>query len=441
VVKKNEAFESTATLVGEQPTSGKPLAAVVRVEGAMAHPREIVLSSGKYTIGSARDCSLRIDDRTVSRHHLELEQCPEGVRVHDLGSRNGTFFLGQRVERFTAVFGAQLQVGNVVVHIDVDRSGLETNLAYDRDEYRGLFGASPTMRRLFATLVRLEPALVSVLVEGESGTGKELIARAIHDASRVAQGPFVAVNCGGIARDLVASELFGHKKGAFTHAVDTRRGAFDSADGGTLFLDEIGELPLEVQPNLLRVLEAGELRPVGSDETRRVRVRLVAATNRDLEAEVRQGRFRQDLYFRIAVVKLRVPPLRDHVTDLPVLAQRFASELGAPPLPDAVLAELSSRAMPGNVRELRNAVAAYTVLGVLPAASSGDVPLLDLALSQFVDLGHAYGSQKEAVIERFTAHYLRALLAKTGGNQSRAAEIAGLDRGYVGKLLAKLGMK
>jgi DNA-binding NtrC family response regulator len=441
VAKQSDAFDATASHVGAHLLGGRPLVALARVEGALADPRQLSLASGTYVVGSAPDCALRIEDRTVSRHHLELEPCAEGVRVRDLGSRNGTFFLGQRMERFTAVFGAQLQVGNVTLRIDVDRTSLDEGAVFDGDRYRELAGSAPPMRRLFATLVRLEPSLVTALVEGESGTGKELVARAIHDASQVSSGPFVAVNCGGIQRELVASELFGHKKGAFTHAVETRKGAFESADGGTLFLDEIGELPLDVQPTLLRVLESGELRSVGSDDVRRVRVRVLAATNRDLEAESRQGSFRQDLYFRLAVIKLKVPALRERAVDIPLLAQKFAAELGLAELGPGVLAELASRAYPGNVRELRNAVAAYSVLGVVPPASSGDVAILDLALSQFVDLNNTYASQKEAIIDRFTAHYLRALMGKTGGNQSRASAIAGLDRGYVGKLLAKLGMK
>ncbi|NUO51113.1 MAG: sigma 54-dependent Fis family transcriptional regulator, partial [Polyangiaceae bacterium] len=388
--------DADATLSLSDAGAAGALGAVVRVEGAHAEPKELALSRGTYIVGSGEDCALRIDDRTVSRRHVELSACAEGVRIRDLGSRNGTFYLGQRIDDFTAVFGARLTLGNVTLSIDVDRRSLEEAPIYDGDEYRGMYGTSQPMRRLFATLTRLETSLVTVLVEGESGTGKELVARAIHEGSPVASGPLVAVNCGAIARELIASELFGHKKGAFTHAVDARRGAFESADGGTLFLDEIGELPLDVQPTLLRALESGEIRPVGGDDVRRVRVRVVAATNRDLEDEVQRGRFRQDLYFRLAVVRLRVPPLRERPSDFAELTRRLAAELGVPPPPVEVLGELAGRAFPGNVRELKNAVAAYGALGVLPPSGRAESPLLDVALAQLVDAGGSYAVQKDA---------------------------------------------
>lgn len=276
-------------------------------------------------------------------------------------------------------------------------------------------------------------------MSGESGVGKELIARALHEGSSVASGPHVVVNCGAIPRDLVSSELFGHRRGAFTGAVDTRKGAFESADGGTIFLDEIGELPLDVQPVLLRVLETGEVRPVGGD-AKHVRVRVVAATNRDLAEEVRAGRFREDLYYRLAVVQIVVPPLRDRVEDIEVLARRFAVTAGQPDLPPDVLEQIKSRPFPGNVRELRNVVQAWAALGTLPEPSRAREGELERMLADLIDVGSAYADQKEQLNEIFTRVYLQTLLAHTGGNQTQAAKLAGLDRSYLGRLVVKYGL-
>jgi len=303
-----------------------------------------------------------------------------------------------------------------------------------------MIGASPAMHRLFAMLRRLDGSLASVLVIGESGVGKELIARAIHEGSHVAEGPYVTVNCGAIARELVASELFGHRRGAFTGAVDSRRGAFQRAEGGTLFLDEVGELPLDAQPMLLRALETGDVTPVGADETKRVKVRVVSATHRDLGALVAAGKFREDLYYRLAVITLEVPPLRERPEDVEVLAHHLARQEGLPTLPDDVVARLRARTWPGNVRELRNAIQAYCVLGALSdgAKSAG---LLEAALRDFIDVKRPYQEQKDRLNESFVRIYLRELLGSTNGNQTQAAKISGLERAYISRLLGRLGMR
>ncbi len=390
-------------------------------------------------IGAGAGCAIVIDEKTVSRQHVELEIVPEGVRLTDKGSRNGTFYLGQRVERVTLSLGARITVGAVTVALDADTEGLD-GLAFEGDEYRGIVGATPSMRRIFASLSRLEGSLVPVLVLGESGVGKELVARALHDGSSVKAGPFVAVNCGAIPRDLVASELFGHRRGAFTGATDHRRGAFDAADGGTLFLDEVGELPIDVQPVLLRALETGEVRPVGADATHVVRARVVAATNRDLAVDSSAGRFREDLFYRLAVVTLAIPPLRERPADIEAIVKVLAESLGVGALPAPVLEALKNRAWPGNVRELRNAIQAYGALGALPAERSVHPTSIDSAIADFVDPSRPYADQKDDLADRFTRAYLQALMARTGGNQSAASRVAGLDRTYLGKLLVKFGL-
>jgi DNA-binding NtrC family response regulator len=238
----------------------------------------------------------------------------------------------------------------------------------------------------------------------------------------------------------VASELFGHRRGAFTGAHEDRQGAFVKANGGTLFLDEVGELPLEVQPMLLRALELGEVRPVGDDRPSRVKVRVVAATNRDLEGEVTAGRFRQDLFYRLAVVRLPVPPLRERVEDIPALAQRFGAAVGLGEIRPELLQALRARSWPGNVRELRNVIQAYAALGTLPRSARSSEGGLEEELAQLVEVAKPYADQKDALVERFTKIYLQALLQHTHGNQSVAADISGLSRSYLGKLLARHGL-
>jgi DNA-binding NtrC family response regulator len=415
-----------------------PLGVVVRVAGARAS-KHYRLSSGKCVVGGGRDCDLVVVDPAVSREHVELTLVPEGVRVRDLGSRNGTFYLGQRIDSLTVAPGVRLTVGSTELAIDADAGALEGPGPYEGDSFRGMVGRSEAMRRLFTMLMQLEGSLVPVLVSGESGVGKELVARALHEGSTVATGPLVIVNCGALPRELVASELFGHKKGAFTGAHEPRRGAFASADGGTFFLDEIGELPLELQPALLRALETGEVRPVGDDHATRVRVRVVAATNRDLQEEVRAGNFREDLYYRLAVVELHVVPLRDRPEDIEPLARLFASAAGLKDLPTATLERLKSQPWPGNARQLRNAVETFAALGMLPQPGLTRGPGADALLAGLVDLNRPYVDQKDEMVERFTRVYLRALLAHSGGNQAAAARIAGIDRTYLGRLLLKLG--
>lgn len=436
-----------------------PLPIRLRAVEPSGKTANVRLEQGTATIGAASTCDLVLDDPSVSRRHLEVELVPEGVLVRDLGSRNGTYYLDQKVERMVLAPGTSLRLGKVTLAIEL--CPLDPSEALELAGFRGMIGSSETMARLFATVARLDGSLVPVLVHGETGVGKELVARAIHEGSRVASGPFVPVNCGAIPRELVASTLFGHKRGAFTGATDARKGAFGAASGGTLLLDEIGELPLEVQPSLLRALERGEVLAVGEDVPRKVEVRVVAATHRDLAAEVAAGRFREDLYYRLAVVKVVVPPLRERVKDIAPLAELFARQEGHPGLPQDVLDELSARPFPGNVRELRNAVLSFVALG---HASLGDAPRssrasgpsldaqsgavgtgaaapLDRALADAVRLDVPFLAQREAIAERFTSLYVDKLLRETQGNQTAAARLAGLDRTYLGRLLAKLGKR
>jgi transcriptional regulator with GAF, ATPase, and Fis domain len=428
----------TATLARDAPS--RPLAVVLRVLDAEQPPPPFVLESGRCVVGSAANADVVIRVPTVSRHHIELALVPEGVAVRDLGSRNGTFYLGQRVEKMVLSLGARLSLGDATLVIEPDPRALTDELEYTGDEYAGIVGTSRAMRRLFAKLTKLEGSLATVLISGESGVGKELVARALHRGSRVAAGPLVVVNCGAIARELVASELFGHKRGAFTGAVKDRLGAFEAANGGTLFLDEVGELPLEIQPMLLRALEVREFQPLGSHQLLRSDARVVAATNRDLERAVAEGRFREDLFYRLAVIEVPVPPLRERGGDIAPLAQYFAQQFGVGELPARVVAQLEARSWPGNVRELRNAVQVYGALGALPEGRRSRSASLQLALEEVVDFSQPYAELKSRLNDEFTRVYLKQLLLHTGGNQTEAARIAGLDRTYLGRLLQRLGV-
>jgi two-component system, NtrC family, response regulator GlrR len=301
--------------------------------------------------------------------------------------------------------------------------------------YGGLHGTSAAMRRLFSLLGRLEGSLVNVLVSGETGTGKELVARALHERSHVTDGPFVSVNCGALDRSLSRSELFGHARGAFTGAVEARAGAFEAASGGTLFLDEIGELPVDVQPLLLRALEHGVVVRVGETQERGVKVRLIAATHRDLAELVKQDRFREDLYYRLMVVKVAVPPLRERPEDIPLLIQHFAQELGIPPLPADAVARFQQGVYPGNVRELRNGLQAYAAVGVLPEAIDPTGLALASRLKPFVRLDQPYAEQKQHLLSTFLDVYLEQLLSHTCGNQTEAARLSGLERSYLNRVV------
>ena len=422
-----------------RPDPGEVLELSLTFSGATAKPSSVRLDAPRV-IGSGPDADVVIAHPMVSRAHVEVRPDVRGAYVQDLGSRNGTFYLGQRIERAVLRPGATFQVGPASVAIGVALGTPETSVPFAGEAYRGVVGRSTAMKRLFSVLVRLERWQVPVLLEGESGVGKEVFAKAIHEGSSRAAEPFVAINCGALPRELVGSELFGHRKGAFTGASEHRKGAFESAHGGTLFLDEIGELPLDVQPILLRVLETGEVRRVGDDTVTQLDVRVIAATHRDLDADVGQGRFREDLLFRLAVVRLRIPPLRERPEDIELLADRFALALGLG-APDAVLKEqLKQRSWPGNARELRNALQAHAVLGSLPSSPNIRPEALELVLDELVDPRAAYADQKDAFVDRFTKVYLARLLESSRGNRSVAARVADLDRGYLRKLLAKHGL-
>jgi len=326
-----------------------------------------------------------------------------------------------------------------------------------------LVGKSPLMLEIFKTIGKVASSEVSVLITGESGTGKELVARAIHNASPRADGPLLAINTAAIPRELLESELFGHERGAFTGAIDARAGRFREASGGTLFLDEIGDMPLDLQAKLLRVLQTNEVTPLGGRRAERVDVRIVAATHHDLEDDVRNGRFREDLLFRLRVVPIEIPALRERIEDIPALVDyfldRYAEELtGAQRwIADATRSELTRYPWPGNVRELENAVKRALVLASGEVLTPDDFDFLDTAASLGREGVALEGQVRQEVrsaldgpetgtlyrdwIERIEKPLLETVLTHTSGNQIRAAAVLGINRNTLRKKIAELGIE
>jgi DNA-binding NtrC family response regulator len=395
-------------------------------------------------IGTAPGSQLVLTDRTVSRLHCELRVIGRSLRLSDSGSTNGTYVDGVRVLDAEIPPGAAIRLGATQVKVVAGGQKATVDLS-PRHSFGDVIGASNEMRRLFTVLEKIAPTETTVLIQGETGTGKELVARAIHDASRRARMPFVVVDCGAIAENLIESELFGHVRGAFSGAVGDRRGLFEEANGGTLFLDEIGELPAVLQPKLLRVLETFEVRRVGSNTPKRVDVRIVAATNQPLARNVNDGTFREDLYYRLAVVELLLPPLRARREDVALLARhfyrRYAGENEA--LPQELLSSIASRAWPGNVRELRNFVERSVSLGYGAAAAAAPAPAEagETAALPMVPTHLPLKDARAAWTAQFEMVYVKALLAKTRGNVTRAAELAGINRRSLQRLIASLGLR
>ena len=423
-----------------------PLAGIdlLVVEGADRGVR-VAVGAGITRVGTSASNHLRLSDRAVSRVHCEIHLLDRAVQIVDAGSTNGTFAEGVRIADAALVPGSVFRIGTTAIRIEAANAPTRVPIS-SRDHFGGLLGGSLAMKRVYAILERLAATDTTALIHGETGTGKELAARAVHEASRRARGPFVTVDCGAIAETLIESELFGHVRGAFSGAHAERRGLFEEAQGGTLFLDEIAELPLSLQPKLLRVLEAREVRRVGANTGRAIDVRVLAATHRSLAQSVNEGAFREDLYYRLAVVEVELPPLRARREDLVTIAQRFYERFSGTeePLADSMVAAIQARSWTGNVRELRNFIERSVTLGALadhPEApeASPDVADASSSADALVPVHLPLKEARVAWMDQFERRYAEALLRRTGGNVTRAAEIAGVHRRTFQRLLASLG--
>jgi DNA-binding NtrC family response regulator len=401
-------------------------------------------SSGvSCSIGSHPSNDLVLDAPQVSRFHCELRLTPRGLLLKDLGSSNGTFIEGVMVNEAYVRAGNTLVLGTV--KLEVKLSGENTIQTSTHQRFGALAGASSVMRAVFAQLERAAPSDITVLLEGETGTGKEEAAAGLHDASARREKPFLVIDCSALPQTLLESELFGHERGSFTGAVSARAGVFEEAEGGTVFLDEIGELPLELQPKLLRVLEAREYRRVGSNNARPTNVRVIAATNRDLRKEINDGRFRSDLYYRLAVFRVSMPSLRSHLEDVPLLARQLLATLGASAAQveaictPAFLAGLRAAAWPGNVRELRNHLERCLLFAAgLPVDDASAA--LPPGAAPVVDVTRKLADERKRHVDAFEREYVRALLELHGGNVNAAAAVAGVDRAYLYRVIKRLGV-
>lgn len=397
---------------------------------AGAHERGV---EGIALVGSAPDSDVVVCDPTVSRLHAELSQRADGLWIIDLGSRNGTYVDGVRVGAARLHDRARVLLGDTEIVVTYGARPEPVPL-WPLDRFGPLVGRSAAMRELFEWLDRAAKSDATLLIEGETGTGKELVATAVHEASARGHQPLSIIDCGALTASLLEAELFGHARGAFTGAHAARAGAIEAADGGTVFIDEVGELPLSLQPKLLRVLESRTVRRLGENQPRTVDVRFISATHRDLRAMVNEGTFREDLYFRLAVLKLRIPPLRERPEDVSLLANHFM-----PPgmsMPPELARTIERQPWRGNVRELRNFIERMLAFGPQRALETSDELRAEEPPPE-----RSYHAARAELIAQFERDFVRKLLAQHPNNVAEAARAAGLTRAYLYQLIQKHGLR
>jgi DNA-binding NtrC family response regulator len=441
---------STHTLVVESRTTLKVRKCRLAVTAGPDLGKEVMSDKERLRVGahSSNDLVLS-EDRTASRHHFEIQYTERGYLLIDLNSTNGTWLDGRRIERAYLSAGSQVRAGQTTLTFaPIDE---ELTVEPDRDgQLCGMVGQSVKMRQIFGLIRKIAPMDVSVVIQGETGTGKELVARAIHELSGRQAGPLVVLDCGAIPPNLIESELFGHEKGAFTGAVAARPGAFERANAGTIFLDELGELRTDLQPKLLRVLENREVRRVGGNEVQDVDVRVIAATNRDLMKEIQTGAFREDLYFRLSVITIQLPPLRQRREDIPHIIRKALADPevvqrhGRKRISAAAMSVLMSYSWPGNIRELMNVVSHILTFAEgeeievhhLPARVQGQHQEQPLPFNEHLSFKDA----KEQLLESFEREYISQVLKRCDGNISRAARESGLHRKSIERLVKKYAL-
>jgi len=400
-------------------------------------------TTSEVSVGTAEGNDLVLTDPTISRHHFSITATPEGFQLRDLGSSNGTRVGGVNLALGYVDDGARVRVGRTTLRIDqLDEVICEALSPEDR--FGPLLGASAGMRRIFAAVPRIAQSESTVLLEGETGTGKGVLALAIHEASARASRPFVVLDCAAIAPTLIESELFGHVKGSFTGATADRAGAFEQTAGGTIFIDEIGELPLDMQPKLLRALEERTVKRVGGNQRVKLDARVIAATNRDLRAEINRGSFRADLYYRLNVVRLHIPPLRERTGDIERLARHFYGEiLPDRPMPGDLIDAFRRQTWPGNVRELRAAVERAVLFDdpALMALEGAPEEGASGGAEEGFDARVPFRMAKQRAADRWEQRYVEELMAQAKGNISEASRIARMDRSHLRTLLRKYGVR
>ncbi|APR76235.1 Response regulator of zinc sigma-54-dependent two-component system [Minicystis rosea] len=444
--RSEAAFDASVTTVLRDRV-GDPPRGTFTIALAQDPARRLVIDGSaprRLLIGKSSSCDLILDDPTASRRHCAIEIIGARLRVTDLGSSNGTTVEGIAIREAFLRGGETLTVGSTKLSVTHSPAGENPAVPY-ATRFGRLLGESRVMRRLYPHCARLAASRVPVLIEGETGTGKEVLAEALHEEGPLASAPFVVFDCTAVPASLLESELFGHERGSFTGATAARKGVFEQAEGGTLFIDEIGDLDLPLQSKLLRAIERGEVRRVGGDGWKRVDVRIMSATRRDLDREVQAGRFRDDLFHRLAVARIELPPLRARAEDIPLLAAHFHRQAGGDgAIPSEILARWRDEAWPGNVRELRNAVSRLVALGedTMPPrsspsptgpSSSAGPDFIASVVAQKLPIARA----RAVVVEAFERQYLEAILAEHGGVVTRAAEASGIARRHFQRLRAR----
>ena len=450
---------------GEQSTQARPVARASRA----AHPFVLTVCEGpgagarlvvdaarptRVLIGKASSCDLVLADRAVSRRHASVEVASQRLRLRDLGSTNGTVVDGMIAVEVMLVGGELIRIGSSAIRVERGEP-VELPAESPATAFGSTLGGSESMRRLYPLCARLAAASVPVVIEGETGVGKEQLAEALHAEGPRREGPFLVFDCTAVAPSLIESELFGHDRGAFTGSTGMHQGVFERAHGGTLLIDEIGDLPLELQPKLLRAIERQQVTRVGGQRALQVDVRILAATRRNLDLEVQRGRFRDDLYHRLAVARIELPPLRERAGDVELLARQFWREIGGDE--QALAGELLRRwedyPWPGNVRELRNAVARRIALGDLAddAAVGAGGAALAAPLSAHLGAVHAVTGKGDSIaailalelplvearqrmIDEFDQRYVERVLERHGGNVTRASAAAGVGRRHLQRM-------
>lgn len=452
MVKKRREIKTKVVKEEAVTTLTIPKCKLVVLEGA-DKGRELILNKTAINVGTKTNNDLVIIDETVSRNHFEIVKEKDGYIARDLTSTNGTFIDGVKIKEAFISSGSFIKVGKTKIKFLPEDERIEI-FPSKKTRFGDLIGQSIEMRKIFSIMEKIAPTDVTVVVEGDTGAGKELVAQAIHSHSRRARKPFIVFDCSAVAQNLIESELFGHEKGAFTGAHATRQGAFELSNGGTIFLDEIGELSLDLQPKLLRALEQRSIKRVGGDKQLKVDVRVICATNRNLEEEVKEGRFREDLFFRIAVVHVYIPPLKERKDDIHMLIDHFVdlhnnSASGAgkkikgfEPVAKDILACFD---WPGNVRELKNACDRAITFCQDDVVKVSDLPehiRFKVSIdSQTDDQSLPFREAKDKWLESFEREYLLKLLRRNKGNISQAAKEAKIDRKSIQRLLRKYDIK
>ncbi len=405
-------------------------------------------SPGAEFIGQSTACQLRLTDPTVSRRHASVDVDGNHLRLKDLASTNGTYLNGTRVIEALLVGGEEIQVGSTFIRVEVESEATPVALS-PSSSFGSVIGESVAMRRLYPICERLAQSDVPLVIEGETGTGKEALAESLHRASPRARGPFVVFDCTAVHASLIESALFGHEKGAFTGAVAASAGVFEEANGGTLLIDEIGDLDKPLQAKLLRAIQSSEVRRVGGTKMSKFNVRILAATRRNLDAEVQAGRFRDDLFFRLAVTRITLPPLRERREDIEILAQHFweshPGEKAA--LERSVIERFNAYEWPGNVRELANTVARFVALGdfaksfatlfmqeKVPVSRPGETDFINGVVENTL----AFADAREQVTREFERRYVTKLLSTHDGDIPSAVEASGIGERYLRMIRARV---